>query len=342
MSTPDLSAWETAAREFPHASGFGEQMRFLLRYATLAPSSHNTQPWRFKLDDESLSLLADRTRSLPVCDPYDRELIISCGAALMNLRVAFAHFGCGVQIDTFPFKVEPDVLALMQPNPCAHQPAALAPLFPEITRRATDRRRYADEALPAALRAQLLQAAGEEGVALSFVDQLEPRRHLAELVARGDEIQFADPAFRQELARWLHGSRAQDGMPAYAAGSGALLDAAAPIAGLIVRTFDMGENVAASHENLVRHSPTLACISTEMDDVQAWLATGQALQRILLTACAAGFDASFLNQPIEVESLRGRLQAAVGGAAFPQILLRIGRAERRTHTPRRPVEDVLG
>ncbi|MBV8467831.1 MAG: nitroreductase [Burkholderiales bacterium] len=341
MSTPDLSAWEVDGQQFPRDATFREQMRFLLQYAILAPSSHNTQPWRFKLDDEGLWLLADRTRSLAASDPYDRELIISCGAALMNLRVAFAHFGCPVQIHTFPFKIEPDVLAHMQPNPGALQPTALSPLLREITRRSTNRRVYTGERLPASVCDQLLASAYDEGVELNIVEQLDTRRELAVLIASGDEAQFADPGFRHELASWLRGSRSYDGMPAYAPGSSALLDATVPIKGLVVRTFDMGESVAAHHEALAQGSPTLACISTDIDDQHGWLAAGQALQRILLTASAAGLDASFLNQPIEVAALRKQLQDIVGGAAYPQILLRIGRADKQIHTPRRPVEDVL-
>ena len=64
--------------------------RRLLEAAVQAPSSHNTQPWLFRVEDGAVHLLADRTRALPVNDPDDRELTISCGCALLNLRVAAA------------------------------------------------------------------------------------------------------------------------------------------------------------------------------------------------------------------------------------------------------------
>lgn len=62
----------------------------MLARAIRAPSSHNTQPWLFDCRDERIDLLADRTRALPANDPEDRELTISCGCALMTLRVAAA------------------------------------------------------------------------------------------------------------------------------------------------------------------------------------------------------------------------------------------------------------
>ena len=79
--------------------------------AVAAPSAHNSQPWRFRLLRETVDLIADRTRALAVNDPYDRELTISCGAALFNLRVAAAARGWVALLDEFPFEDDPDLLA---------------------------------------------------------------------------------------------------------------------------------------------------------------------------------------------------------------------------------------
>src|SRR6056297_1410690 len=84
----------------------------LLEAAVLAPSSHNTQPWIFeRVSPTRVRLLADRRRALPVNDPHDRELTISCGCALTNLRVAAAARGLAVSVETGPFEADPDRLA---------------------------------------------------------------------------------------------------------------------------------------------------------------------------------------------------------------------------------------
>ena len=88
-----------------------QQALMLIRGAVLAPSSHNTQPWLFRLSESVIDLLADRTRALPVNDPEDRELAISCGCALMNLRVATASLGLRLRVELFPDPKEPDWLA---------------------------------------------------------------------------------------------------------------------------------------------------------------------------------------------------------------------------------------
>ena len=96
---------------------------------------------------------------------------------------------------------------------------------------------------------------------------------------------------------------------------------------------------------------------TESDDVTDWIAAGQAMQRVLLTATAAGLRASFLNQPIEISSMRLQLARALAldgnrsccsGSAMAPTRHRRRAARSRTcwwprgRPPETPVEDVLG
>lgn len=341
MTTDALEAWKVDAAAFPRSGTAAERARFAVAYAVLAPSSHNTQPWKFAVTEGELLLIADRSRSLPVIDPFDRELVISCGAALFNLRVAFAHFGVPVEITTFPRSAEPDILARITFPRSGAVLGEVGALFPAMAIRVTNRHPFAEEELPKGFLDTLRSAATSEGIELKLLHAMADRQRLAALIAEADRRQFADAYFRQELASWIHPSRSRDGMPVESQGMGSLSDAAVPVVAMAIRTFDVGGGVAASHEQLARGSPLLAVFATEVEDSEAWLITGQALERVLLVTAQAGLSASYLNQPVEIPELRQRLARDAATARHPQLLLRIGRGPAVPHAPRRALQDVL-
>ncbi|ACC70328.1 nitroreductase family protein [Paraburkholderia phymatum] len=335
------SAWELNEKDFDAQAPLEQQLRFALRYAVLAPSNHNTQPWRFIVDGPAVQVCADCTRALPVVDPFDRELLISCGAALLNLRVALSHFGLSYAIAVFPSESDPDIVAQLRVSRDGHVDKALADLFAALTSRVTTRAPFVDKPVEPDLQSDLAAACDAEGALATCVEAETTRHAIAQLIAEADHAQFADARFRRELASWIHPHRRDDGMPAYGAAVGRLLDFAAPLVTTVVRVFDVGAGAPATHQRLVEGSPLFVGISTDRDDREAWLATGQALERMLLLAASRGLTASYLNQPIEVSTLRETLRSLLEVDAFPQLLLRMGRGPRVDHSPRRSLSDVV-
>ena len=299
------------------------------------------QPWRFIVNGDELLVCADRTRSLPTIDPFDRELIISCGTALLNLRVALAYFEVPVEITTFPQSSDPDIVARIVFPASGPRLRDLAELFNAITKRTTNRGPFSGEDVPAAIVERFKSAARSEGVDVAFAEELAQRERLATLIAKADRRQFDDPRFRRELASWIHPLRSNDGMPAASQGLRALTDAATPIVAMAIRTFDLGTGVAAAHEELARGSPLLVVLSTPMDNNEGWLAAGLGLQRLLLVATTEGYSASYLNQPIEVADFRTELAKELSIDGYPQLLLRVGRGRPVPHSPRRAISEVL-
>jgi hypothetical protein len=338
-----LAAWAVSESDYPFTGETWEKLNFCLNYAVLAPSGHNTQPWKFKLELDELKLYADRTRALPVVDPYDRELIMSCGAALFHLRLAIRYFDHADEVYLFPEITNRDMLALVRIG----QPRAMkedeSSMFHSITRRRTNRNPFDSRQVPERILASLKQAAEAEDAGLIILENEMVRRQAAQLVSKGDRAQMESPSFRRELAAWIHSARSatRDGIPAYAYGVNELLDFATPAYALAVRTFDLGKGIAAHDLKLVEGSPVLAVLITETDTPVAWLSAGQALARVLLLACAHQISASFLNQPIEVEPLRPVLRETLGLPGFPQLLLRLGYGPEVKPTPRRDVREVL-
>ncbi len=306
----------------------------LVASAVCAPSSHNTQPWLFRVSTEGVDLLADRTRALPVNDPDDRELTISCAAALFNLRVAAAHHGVACTVEVLPDAGDEDVLARLRfvDGPVD---TATAALYDHITRRRTQHGPFPTDDRPGPeVIAELVAAGAAEGADLWCVGE-PARAAVADLVAEGDRVQFADRRWRRELAAWMHPRRRGDGLTV------PLM--ALPATRLVVASVDLGRSTAAKDHDLADQA-TLCVLATPGDRPADWMVAGQALERVLLVATAHGLRAGYLNQPCQVAALRPRLQSLVPGRAFPQVVVRLGPApaeDRTPPAPRRPVDDVV-
>lgn len=333
--------WRVSENDYPAAGAPDEKLRFMLNYAVLAPSGHNTQPWLFGVKDGKAELRADRTRGLPVVDPEDRALVISCGAALFYLRLAIRHFGHEDVLEILPDSTDADLLARVHLGPTGHEETQEErALFEAIPKRRSNRRPFEDRQVPGSLLSALRAAAREEGAWLHLFEDESARHAVAELIAEGDRIQLADKRFRRELASWVHPNRTEsrDGVPGYGFGFGDVMSLAGPF---VIRTFDMGKGQAAKDRQLAEGSPVLAVLGTEGDTPPEWLASGQALARVLLGARAEEVWASFLNQPVEVPELRPRLGEIIGQSGFPQLLFRMGYGTEVRPTPRRSAEEVL-
>jgi hypothetical protein len=213
-------------------------------------------------------------------------------------------------------------------------------LFYAIPKRRTNRQPFTDDPVPNSLLMALQEAAEAEGAWLRILCDEEIKSAVADLIAEGDRVQWANKAFRLELSNWIHPNRslAGDGIPGFALGVDDLLSFAGPV---VVRTFDMGEGQAAKDHEVAVGSPVLIVLGTAEDTSRDWVTAGQALARVLLRARVEDVWASFLNQPIEIPDLRVKLEALSGHAGFPQAILRLGFGENVKPTPRRKVEEVL-
>lgn len=337
MDVTDQS-WRIDENDFPAGGTDADRLRFALRYAVLAPSGHNTQPWLFRVSDAAVEVFADRRRALPVVDPEDRELTISCGAATETLRVALRYFGLESAVKALPDADDPDLLARVTLTGTAG--ARDEGLFQAIPQRRTVRQRYEPDPLPGHLLATMQTESAALGVAFDAITEEGRREAVAELVAEGDRLQFADRSFRRELSAWIHSRRAhsRDGISGAAMG---MPDTLSPVGAAVVRTFDVGDRTAAQDREIAAGSPVLGILSTPGDTPPDWLGTGRALARVLLTATDEGVRASYLNQPIEVPALRPRLQAIAASQPWPQLLLRFGYGPLPAPAVRRPLEAVL-
>ncbi len=345
MTSPDAMTLSPASvsDDFPADGRFEQQVTFLLRFAILAPSTYNTQPWRFRVSCDGVEIFADYTRRMPVADPGGRELLMSIGAAVMNLRVAAAHFGFGCDIAYNHSGASEAALANVRLTPAVAQhqvDRALAPLFPFIMRRHTNRHAFLLSRIPVSVleRASAL-ADGTEARAMTSTDG-ERNARIADLVARGDRTLMADAAYRRNISAWVHAHAAShaDGLPAQAFGFDGRLAAIAPWA---TRVLDLGKIRAAHDKNLCLEAPGLIALCAN-DSTGNFLAVGELLECILLHLTCDGLHHSYFNMPVQVPELRTELQGVLDVSVPPQLLLRVGYSlSEPIRTPRRPIEEVV-
>lgn len=310
-----------------------------LAYAVLAPSTHNTQPWRFTIADDALLLYADLTRAMPVVDPDQRELIMSCGAALFNLRTVLQSWGYAVRTELTPDDRRPDLLARVTITPGRPGTEEQRALVAAMGQRHTHRQVFADGPLPAGLLEALQVSADHEGAWLTVLDRAVAAQ-TADLVGRASRERLSSVEYRREVTAWLrsNGTDRPDGLPGYAFGFGGLRAALSRVAG---KWFAVSRSQARRDEELARRAPALVVVGTEGDTRREWLAAGQALQRVLLTAATHGVQASFLNAPVQIKEMRRQLLAFTARRGAPQVVLRLGMGGAVRGTPRRVPAEVL-
>ncbi|PCR90574.1 Acg family FMN-binding oxidoreductase [Natrinema ejinorense] len=325
--------------EFPSAKPIAAQARFLLDYAILAPSSHNSQPWAFEVTENAIRVYADLSRQLTVADPDGRELFLSVGCAIENLLIAAERFGLEYTLeyvatdDTQPAGDDGlrHVATVGLDSGSSSPSETDSALFEAITDRHTNHRPFESTTVPEPLLARLERYANAAGLGLELVTDPAKRAEIAALQTSADERQFADPEYRAELGYWI--------------GSGALGTKwlTARLSQLAVRHLDMGEREGRKNSTLVTSAPVIGVLTAASDDEAARLRAGQAFERIALTAASEGLAVHPMSQILEVGEFRDDLAALLAlEEGSPLHLFRLGYAEpETTRTPRRPLEEVL-
>lgn len=310
----------------------------LVRYATLAPNGHNTQPWRFQVRPDRIDIRPDFSRRTPVVDPDDHHLFVSLGCAAENLALAAGARGRPGRIGFDPNHGGSVTFAF------GDAPASELDLAEAIRSRQSTRADYDGQPVSAADLQTLAASADVPGVDLFVItDRLQMDR-IRDLVVAGNTAQMTDTAFVRELKSWLRFSphraiETGDGLFSAASGNPALPEWLGP------QLFDW--TVSAGSENdkyarQLRSSSGVAVFVAAQSDQEHWVRAGRACQRFALTATALGLKLAFINQPVEVASLRPDLAALAGAPGRrPDIVMRFGHGPATPFSARRPVAAVL-
>ena len=331
MGAPDQSVWDVSETSFPKSAAIDTQLRFLLRYAILAPSPKNSQPWTFAVRDNRVFVVADLGRSNPVSDPDRRELYIGLGCALENLLVAAEHFGLAHSVSYFPHRWHAELAAsvLFQPGGTV-SPGRAGTTLDSIRRRHNDTSLFHSTPPSAELRRRLTACCEEPDLRVDLSDDALFHQWIDALTVQSDRVDLANPAFRFELDYWM-------GQKVFG------------VEGPMGRGDDPASILQRQRATILGHlrvesAPLLGLIRGAGDSHLIHLRAGQVFERIWLTATAIGISINPMSQTMRRPELRSavtELMPAVGW--IPQHLFRLGysSAPPKPHSPRRPAGDVI-
>ncbi len=338
----DLSYEETARKTWRHSEGglsdSSSLLHELVRYATLAPSSHNTQCWKFRVEERSIALLPDLSRRCPAVDPDDHHLFVSLGCASENLIQAALAKGLHGEA-RFDASADGIVNVALESTK-----SVVSPLFEAIPKRQCTRTEFDGKPLSNAELKLLEQAGSGNGVRVLLLNDSRAMEQVLEYVVQGNTTQMQDPAFVEELEAWIRFSgdeavRTGDGLFTRSTGNPVITRW---LGSLLFKLFFTPKSENDKYARHIRSSAGIAVFASEANDKRHWVEAGRCYERFALQAAALGIRNAMLNQPIEVLALRPQFANHLGiGGQRPDLVVRFGRGPEMPRSLRRPLQAVL-
>ena len=256
------------------------------------------------------------------------------GAALLNLRIAILARGRTPLTRITPPDRDPALIARVTIGPPAHPSTTVRMLAEAIPRRHTNRRPFSTAGVPDEVMLELQTAAAAEGGRLRLIDATT-RAAVLGLVRLAEARRRSDENYRREIAEWtLPSPERRDGVPPEACGPRSAFQT------LPLRDFGLMAGTRRRDVVAFEPEPTIALLYSAVDTPRAWVQSGQALERALLTATVRGVASTLMTQPLEIPSLRSLLIDHTA-MSVPQAIVRFGYGPPAPPTPRRSLDDVL-
>lgn len=315
-----------------------ERRETLVHYAILAPSGHNTQCWRFRVEEGAISILPDPTRRTPVVDPDDHHLYVSLGCATENLCLAARAMGFSAKAEFRP-RGDGEIRVSLTPGV-----AEVSPLFEAIASRQCTRSDYDGTPLSDEDLAMLEAAGNGRDVSVALLTDGETIERALGFILDANTRQLKNPAFRRELEDWVRFNDAEavdkgDGLSGRATGNP---QAPRWLGKWLMRAMLRPKTENATLARQVRSAAGLAVFVSAVDDRAHWVEAGRCYQRFALQATALGIRNAFVNQPVEEASVRPAFARGLGlDGGRPDLVVRFGHGPAMPRSLRRPVGSVI-
>lgn len=321
-------------------SNFDPQFIEIIKDATKAPSGHNTQPWKFKIDKQQIVITPDFTKRLIVVDPDDHALFVSLGCALENLLLSAKVHGYSPKVKMNFTGDQNEIIVDLLKNGIEQKDV----LYDYIVSRQSTRNEYDTELIPKALIDQLKASNSYDEVEIIFFTEKEQINRLKPYIMEGSDRQFNNKEFVNELVSWIRfnektAKKSGDGLWAPCTGSPNVPKFIGKIA---VKNFTSAKSEAKRWGNLINKSAGFALFVARDNSKDNWVKLGQSFQRFGLRATRLNIKHAHANMPCEELEVRKKLIKELNlGNRHPLLLVRFGYAEKMPYSFRRPVDEVL-
>jgi hypothetical protein len=368
----EFRALDDVPQEGAGHSAIGQhQAQYLLRFSSLAPSSHNTVPQVYQIDSarNRIELWLRREYVLPASDPNGKEALISLGCALENLSWAAAQYGFASDWqpdselswdmlsptlrDTASPRAAVRVGCLqLEPAGVPDAPTRHAALASMVQRRTMRTEFDSTVRIPPELRADLEQAASEGPlVRLSIFESNADKFAWGKLDELATKHKLEERQFRHELGRWIlpnddaHSARGMRGREfgledRLSRDLPAQLRDERPIAADQLTFMSRAGRVGLCSASAVC---VLSCPGTGVADA---VDVGRVFQRCWLRATMRGFYAAVHTAICHVPHTRAMSSATILKSCQPDVIFRIGKPlnaadAQRAHSSRPRLQDLL-
>lgn len=339
-----------------------DQLKYLCTLGHLAPSSHNTQPWRFEIDEKKyqITIFLDRNCILPVSDVIGRQSIISIGCCIKNIEIASSYFGMSIDIvyssitvdDTRPTKNASGFLKIAELNFQKSDHDIDNDLFSVIWERKVNRAEYdTSKNIAPEVVEKIVQPADSDDVYLHIIDDKLRKFALAEFQSQAEGYVINNSNFSKELGHWLLPNDTKEflGMPGFGFGFSdedslrihqGLLNQGSKLEPEDTLKFSLAAKKG------MEQSSFIGLIMSDQDTPMNWLSAGRYLERTLLYLTSQGIQTAIHAAIVEVPLINAMFAASIGTTKKILCVFRVGHVKYekdllRPHSPRLPLEKVL-
>lgn len=191
-SPPELPQSQVLSTPIPE-----QVLTYIIRAGMRAPSGDNAQPWKFRLQENTILFYLDRDADCSFFNINQLASIISCGAVLENMRLAATVFGLQTLVTYLPSADNPDLMASVTFTPAGLEKALL---FDAIWSRYTNRKMYLRQRLPESTLLELIECVATcPGVQLQILTEVAQLKKLASVIYQVERIRTEHQALHEHL-----------------------------------------------------------------------------------------------------------------------------------------------